>query len=116
MQNSIFTITTYKHNGLWVFDDDSVGLTKEPFVAGADQACERLADGRPALTLVFSTVKFPGHKLTLTKVKGGPETGTDYTCKELDGMAMWLCPALNLYFPDSPEAIYVNYVPLESWP
>ena len=36
MKNSIFVIRPYKWNGMWVFDDERVGLDKEPFVAGAD--------------------------------------------------------------------------------
>ena len=35
MKNSIFVIKPYKWNGMWVFDDERVGLDKEPFVAGA---------------------------------------------------------------------------------
>ena len=37
MHNSIFVIKPYKWEGLWVFDDDRVGLVREPFVAGADR-------------------------------------------------------------------------------
>lgn len=110
MNNSIMTIRTYRHNGGWVFDDDAVGLVKEPFVAGADTAIERLADGVDAVNLTFSAIPFPGHKLVLDKVKGGPTTGTDYHCKELN-LDMWLCPALNLYFPESPDKVYVDYKP-----
>lgn len=110
MNNSIMTIRTYRHNGMWVFDDPAVGLVKEPFVAGADTAIDRLAQGAKAVVLVFSEVAFPGHKLTLAKVKGGPDTGTDYHCKEL-AHDMWLCPALNRYFPKSPKTIYVDFKP-----
>ena len=107
-QNSIMTILTYRSGGMWVFDDPAVGLVREPFVAGADTAIDILADGADEVTLVFSALPFPGHKLTLTKVKGGPATGTDYHCKELDH-DMWLCPALNKYFPESPDVVYVDY-------
>ena len=34
--NSIFTISPYKHNGVWVFDDSRVNLVKEPFVEGIE--------------------------------------------------------------------------------
>ena len=36
MSNAIAVIYPYKYQGLWVFDDDRVGLVHEPFVAGAD--------------------------------------------------------------------------------
>lgn len=31
----MLTIFPYRHDGLWVFDDNSVGLRQEPFVSGA---------------------------------------------------------------------------------
>jgi hypothetical protein len=34
--NAINVISPYKHLGMWDFDDERVGLVKEPFVAGAD--------------------------------------------------------------------------------
>ena len=56
--NSINAIHPYKNNGLWVFDDDSVGLLREPFVSGADDIIERLVEGIPnaeqGFTLLFS--------------------------------------------------------------
>lgn len=30
----MLTIFPYRHDGLWVFDDDSTGLRQEPFVSG----------------------------------------------------------------------------------
>ena len=34
--NAIPAVHPYRHEGLWVFDDETVGLRQEPFVAGAD--------------------------------------------------------------------------------
>ena len=34
--NAVIAIHPYKSGGLWVFDDDSVGLRQEPFIAGAN--------------------------------------------------------------------------------
>ena len=34
--NSLGMIVPYKHQGMWVFDDEAVGLRREPFVAGID--------------------------------------------------------------------------------
>jgi hypothetical protein len=109
MKNSIFAIETYRHGAAWVFDDPSVGLVKEPFVAGADTLIDRICGGKDRVTLVFSELRFPSAKLTLTKVGGGPSTGTDYVCEEMGRAELWLCPALNLYFPESPVTIYVDF-------
>ena len=34
--NAIPAVHPYRPEGLWVFDDETVGLRQEPFVAGAD--------------------------------------------------------------------------------
>jgi hypothetical protein len=34
MSNAIMVIKPYWGSGTWVFDDESVGLVKEPFVCG----------------------------------------------------------------------------------
>ena len=41
MKNAIFIIKPYKWEGMWVFDDPSVGLVKEPFVGGMENDHER---------------------------------------------------------------------------
>lgn len=47
--NAIRAIYPYKDSGLWVFDDERVGLDKEPFIAGADTLID------PALFKYFET-------------------------------------------------------------
>ncbi len=36
MSNSLRAIAPFKYEGMWVFDDPTVGLDKEPFVSGAE--------------------------------------------------------------------------------
>jgi hypothetical protein len=40
--NALIAIYPYKFEGLWVFDDEKVGLVQEPFVSGADEIIERM--------------------------------------------------------------------------
>ena len=63
--NSILVIHPYFDRGMWVFDDDRVGLTKEPFVAGADKfidyhlnKIEKLEEGKKGFNMVFSVIPF----------------------------------------------------------
>jgi hypothetical protein len=62
--NTIVAIHPYKSNGMWVFDDPEVGLSREPFVSGADAIIERLVREIPnaelGFTLVFSAQPFQG--------------------------------------------------------
>ena len=64
--NAIIAIHPYKAEGLWVFDDEKVGLVQEPFVAGADDIIERMVSGienaEQGFTLLFSADPFPGHQ------------------------------------------------------
>lgn len=109
MRNSIFSIEVYKHQGLWVFDDDRVGLVKEPFVAGADTLIDSLSKGNDRIVLVFSESPFPSQKLVIEQDTILSASGTNYVCKELNHK-LWLCPALNLYYPISPLKIYIDFI------
>lgn len=107
VNNSIFTIEVYKHGAMWVFDDARVGLDKEPFVAGADTLIDKIAGGSDKITIIFSTIPFPGHKLRVDRKNTKPVTGTDYYCEEYKH-DLWLCPALNLYYPKSPDHVFID--------
>ena len=60
MANAINVIYPYKNVGMWVFDDERVGLDREPFVAGADTmidqvlALKGLKNPEEGFRLVFS--------------------------------------------------------------
>jgi len=114
--NAIHVIKPFKWNGMWVFDDDRVGLDKEPFVAGADVmidvAIERkgIQDADDGFLLIFSEHPFPSADgvVSWTRSEGG---GNVYQWQvDADGqggvMEGWLCPALNLYYPDAPKKLY----------
>jgi hypothetical protein len=45
--NTIGVIAPYKYEGMWVFDDPRVGLSREPFVAGIDTMIDRLVASIP---------------------------------------------------------------------
>ena len=68
--NSIGVISPYKYEGMWVFDDPRVGLTREPFVAGIDTMIDRLVasipDAEEGFRLLFSSTPFPGYTVELS--------------------------------------------------
>ena len=118
MNNAIFVIKPYKWNGMWVFDDERVGLDKEPFVAGADSMIDTavqlkgIPNAEDGFLMVFSADPFPDADFDLDWVRedsgGNVYKGrfeVDGEAKELEG---WLCPALNLYYPDPPQKLYVQ--------
>ena len=44
IMNQINVILPYRHAGGWAFDDDATGLLREPFIAGADKAIDKIVD------------------------------------------------------------------------
>jgi hypothetical protein len=111
--NIIHVIHPYWYCGSLVFDDPTVGLEKEPFVAGTDTALAMLAKAvggcEKRFTLVFSKLAFPGHQLRATR--GKAEAGGYWYRWDALGVDGWLCPALFLYFKTAPQHLYVQIKP-----
>ena len=113
MANSIFVIKPYRWNGMWVFDDPAVGLTREPFVSGVPAMIERatanIPDAEQGFLAVFSGSYFPDANVVLDRVRadGG---GTVYRWAET-GQEGWLCPALFKYLDPAPDKIYIQIKP-----
>ena len=114
MSNSIMVIAPYKYEGIWVFDDPTVGLVKEALVSGVPEILERLCgeqeihDPDNGFTITFAEIPFPGHHLKTTWLREGDEGfGNWYSAYDgtLEG---WLCPALFEYFDSAPENIYLQ--------
>lgn len=113
MNNKITIISPYQHHGVWVFDDESVGLVKEAFVAGMDliidKATEHLDRPEKGFNLLFSDAPFPGFEITLEQIEiDEPSYGGQwYYCDRFNKIG-WLCPALLLYYSEAPKSIYVK--------
>jgi len=108
--NAINVISPYKHDGMWVFDDARFGLVKEPFIAGADTMIDRVTidipDAERGFTLIFSTIRFPGHQYRLDWRR--EDDGGNWYYAEALGLEGWLCPALFHYFAQAPKQIFVE--------
>jgi hypothetical protein len=96
------------HKGYRVFDDDSAGLDKEPFVRGIpemiDDLVRNIPDAGQGFKLVFSARPFSSYQRYLIRVR---EEMDGWWYKVEDGSSEgWLCPALFKYFEVAPERIY----------
>jgi hypothetical protein len=111
--NSIFTIAPYRFEGTWVFDDERVGLIREPFIAGADHILDLLSAGIPdaakGFRLTFSAQPFPGFQARFV-LSREEYAGNWYSWPER-GIEGWLCPALFKYFPTAPPELYAQASP-----
>jgi len=108
--NSIFVIFPYRAEGTWVFDDDRVGLVREPFVSGIPEMIDRLVEDIPnaekGFRLLFSAGPFPGSTVKL--VWRREEYGGNWYFAEQLGAEGWLCPALFKYFEAAPRGLYAK--------
>jgi len=110
MANTLMAIQPYWYLDTWVFDDESAGLDKEPFLQGVpemiDDLVKDIPNARSGFRLLFSSVPFPNYQLELTRVK--EEYGGYWYRAENTSAEGWLCPALFKYFETAPEIIYVR--------
>ncbi len=108
MPNAIMVIFPYQNRATWVFDDESVGLVREPFVGGIPQMIDTLVQDIPnaekGFKLLFSANPFPGYQAQLDWVK--QEHGGNWYRWQSQNMEGWLCPALFKYFSEPPKQIY----------
>ena len=113
MANALSVIYPYKYEGMWVFDDEKVGLDKEPFVEGADTMIDVVLEMKgfenpvAGFRLIFSAGEFPRYDIRLDWVREG-EGGNWYKSDEYE-MEGWLCPALFKYFDGAPKNIYARF-------
>jgi hypothetical protein len=106
--NSLGVIFPYKRNGVWAFDDPSVGLLQEPFVLGVPEIIETfvqtLPDAENGFALFFSASPCPRHEVELSWAR--EEGGGHWYRETRTGMEGWLCPALFRYFETAPKRLY----------
>lgn len=111
--NSLMVISPYRHQGMWVFDDAAVGLSREPFIAGIDKMIDKLVADIPnaerGWKAIFSASPFPGHEVKLEWRR--EESGGNWYYSDKYQMEGWLCPALFKYFDKAPREIYVRAEP-----
>ena len=108
--NALSVIFPYRLEGVWVFDDATKGVVREPFISGADKILDVLAEHIPnaadGFKIIFSAKPFPGYttRFVWTRAEYG---GNWYRWPEQQ-MEGWLCPALLKYFESPPKEIFVQ--------
>jgi hypothetical protein len=111
--NAISVLFPYKYEGMWVFDDASTGLVREPFVCGIDEiittAVAKIPDAEKGFRLLFSPTPFPSYMLKL-EWRREEYGGNWYYCAQMDKEG-WLCPALFKYFEKAPPELYAKAEP-----
>jgi hypothetical protein len=113
MNNAIMVIFPYRKNGVWMFDDDAVGLKQEPFVCGVPEMIDVLVadikDAEKGFAAYFSGQPFPGARMHLKRVRE-EHGGNWYQLAGTDTQG-WLCPAMFKYFAEAPSSLFVKAGP-----
>jgi hypothetical protein len=108
--NALIIIVPYRYGGIWVFDDPSAKLVREPFVAGVpamiDVLVKDIPDPTKGFRLIFSAEPFPGYQKKLTWLRG--DLGGNYYKMDNPPMEGWLCPSLFRYYQSAPKELYVK--------
>jgi hypothetical protein len=115
--NSIFLLEPKRSKyGIWSFDDESRGLTNEPFVGETNDLIDAMAresgyeiiEGL-RIPLMFALSKYPGSQTELALLDTSP-FGSTYHSIEYD-LEPWLCPAFFKYFPEAPKQFFASVYP-----
>lgn len=69
----MLVIYLYRDQQTWVFDDEAVGLVREPFVSGVpemiDQFVQDIPSAKSGFRLLFSASPFPGYQAKLIELR-----------------------------------------------
>ncbi len=113
MLNELHTVKPYKNEGVWVFDDDSKGLRKEPIINKQDVMLDKLViginDAEQGFCLLFSDTVFCGYQVRLIW-QCVDDLGHWYTAKGLCEDA-WFYPGFLQYFRTLPGEIFIRCCP-----
>jgi hypothetical protein len=96
---------------MWVFDDEEVGLSREPFVCGVPEIFDELLRSKgisdDRFNLIFSDQSFPNCEHASWS-KG--EDGGNWYSIDIEGTPFtgWLCPALSRYYEQAPSDLYFS--------
>jgi hypothetical protein len=104
----------YKENGIWIFDDASKNIEKEPFVGGTSEIIDYILKERKiwngahrGIEMVFSDHKESDDMVQFQKIEDLPDNWAKYEYNGVEGL---LCPVTLRYFGSFPEKIYVNFI------
>ncbi len=108
--NAMMSLNLYKTGDTWMFDDDTFGITAEPFVLGMSEIISAyLPKGKDKCRAIFSLNKFPESDrldLQCEEANGGWYIVGESNFPTIKGMRGWLCPVTRVYLRAIPHNIY----------
>jgi len=103
----------YKENGIWIFDDASKNIEKEPFVGGTSEIIDYILKERKiwngshrGIEMFFSDHRESDDMLQFQKIEDLPDNWAKYEYKGMEGL---LCPLALRYLGKHPEGIFARF-------
>lgn len=108
------TITIYKKNGTWMFDDESKSIKEEPFVMGFSELIDFILKEKNVwngshrgIDIEFSLEKEFDDMVEIEKIGDVDNDWALYEYKNIQGM---LCPVTLQYLGKHPDFFYIRPV------
>ena len=108
----MITLTLYKINGVWMFDDKSKNIEREPFVDGFTELIDFILKeaglfqgSHRGIDIEFSLEKEHPDMFKIVKIKDLGDDWASYRYKDMIGS---LCPVTLKYFIEHPDHFYVR--------
>ena len=108
----MMTLKIYKNQGLWMFDDASKFIEKEPFVGGFSELIDFIlkekgvwAGSHRDIDIEFSLEKEAQDMVEITKVEDMDNDWALYEYKEMQGT---LCPVTLQYLGKHPDSFFIR--------
>ena len=106
------TLTIYKTNGTWMFDDESKQILEEPFVGGFSELIDfvlkeyKVFNGaHRGIDIEFSLENESDNMVKIEKVEDLDDNWARYKYKNLEGL---LCPVTLQYLGKHPDYFYIK--------
>ena len=106
------TLTIYKKNGTWMFDDTSKNIKEEPFVGGFSELIDfvlkeyKVFNGaHRGIEIEFSREREDEEMIRIDRVEILTDDWARYQYKDMEGL---LCPVTLQYFGEHPDFFYIK--------
>jgi hypothetical protein len=115
MSNEMHALTLYRHQGAWVYTDETFGRVHEPLVLGASAILDEIIHAdlgyhtREPVGVIFSDSPFPGSHLAV--IMRHEDGGAWYSLVD-SGEEAWL--NVQDYFHTMPKHLHVRVRSLDA--
>jgi len=108
--NQVNVIHPFLKHGVWVFNDEEVGLHEEPFVSNVNPIIELVVGNKTSFTAFISHSFIPEEQIVLQQLLDSDNSDIGDGWYQMKGteLVCWLCPATLKFFEKYPDEIHIK--------